>query len=61
MIRCNGCDGKRVEHLEWIDPNKGEIIGGNDAWDDAAYSYCHDCKEGRGLHFRIDEIGGEAQ
>lgn len=30
MFVCDRCGGTEVQILDWIDPNTGEVVGGND-------------------------------
>lgn len=45
LFKCTECGSKRVQMLDWIDPNTGEVIGGNEDTDDPSHGFCSECGE----------------
>lgn len=44
---CSVCGSDQVQTLDWIDPNTGEVVGGNDCMQDSD-TFCATCDaEGR--------------
>lgn len=43
MLYCSECGSRHVQTLEWIDPNTGQVVGGNDCGgtDD---NWCEHCE-----------------
>lgn len=48
---CSCCGSTRVQMLDWIDPNSGEVVGGNDC-PSIGEQWCDRCEE----NHRIDWI-----
>ena len=40
---CPDCCGSNVQMLQWIDPNTGEIVGGNEDSETEEHYYCNEC------------------
>ena len=42
---CSECGSEDVQMLEWINPNTGEVLGGNEDTEEESHGFCSDCDD----------------